>query len=121
MISYWQKKILPNIALLVQIVFLDILDILFVKLLIEKFHITFCFFPSIVIFHRLYECLSISFRYLNKSFVTSHVVICRRKHRKLFILSEAHEGHLITGYFPGVWKYGQSISGQIGHTKMPLF
>jgi hypothetical protein len=27
----------------------------------------------------------------------------------------------ITGYFPGVWKYGQFISGHIGHTKMPLF
>jgi hypothetical protein len=27
----------------------------------------------------------------------------------------------ITGYFPGVWKYGQFSSGHIGHTKMPLF
>jgi hypothetical protein len=27
----------------------------------------------------------------------------------------------ITGYFAGVWKYGQFTSGQIGHTKMPLF
>ena len=27
----------------------------------------------------------------------------------------------ITGYFPGVWKYGQFTSGHIGHTKMPLF
>jgi hypothetical protein len=25
-----------------------------------------------------------------------------------------------TGYFPGVWKYGQFTSGHIGHTKMPL-
>ena len=24
----------------------------------------------------------------------------------------------ITGYFPGVWKYGQFTSGHIGHTKM---
>ena len=47
--------------------------------------------------------------------------ICRRKHRTLFILSETHERHLITGYFPGVWKYGQFTSGHIGHTKMPLF
>ena len=29
--------------------------------------------------------------------------------------------NLITGYFPGVWKYGQFTSGHIGHTKMPLF
>jgi hypothetical protein len=27
----------------------------------------------------------------------------------------------ITGYFPGVWKYGQFTSSHIGHTKMPLF
>ena len=27
----------------------------------------------------------------------------------------------ITGYFPGVWTYGQFTSGHIGHTKMPLF
>jgi hypothetical protein len=27
----------------------------------------------------------------------------------------------ITGYFPGVWKYGQFTSGYIGHTKMSLF
>ena len=27
----------------------------------------------------------------------------------------------ITGYFPGVWKYGQFTSGHIDHTKMPLF
>jgi hypothetical protein len=27
----------------------------------------------------------------------------------------------ITGYFPGVWKYGQFTSGHISHTKMPLF
>jgi hypothetical protein len=27
----------------------------------------------------------------------------------------------ITGYFPGVWKYGLFTSGHIGHTKMPLF
>jgi hypothetical protein len=27
----------------------------------------------------------------------------------------------ITGYFPGVWKYGQFTSGHIGHTKLPLF
>ena len=27
----------------------------------------------------------------------------------------------ITGYYPGVWKYGQFTSGHIGHTKMPLF
>ena len=27
----------------------------------------------------------------------------------------------ITGYFAGVWKYGQFASGHIGHTKMPLF
>ena len=27
----------------------------------------------------------------------------------------------ITGYFPGVWKYGQFTSGHIGHTKMSLF
>ena len=27
----------------------------------------------------------------------------------------------ITGYFPGVWKYGQFTSGHIGHTQMPLF
>jgi hypothetical protein len=64
--------------------------------------------------------VTISFRYVYKSFVTRHVVICRRKRRKLFILSEAHEGHLITGYFPGVWKYGQFTSGHIGYTKMPL-
>jgi hypothetical protein len=30
-------------------------------------------------------------------------------------------GNPITGYFPGVWKYGQFTSGHIGHTKMPLF
>jgi hypothetical protein len=27
----------------------------------------------------------------------------------------------ITGYFPGVWTYGQLTSGHIGHTKMSLF
>ena len=27
----------------------------------------------------------------------------------------------ITGYFPGVWKYGQFTSDHIDHTKMPLF
>ena len=27
----------------------------------------------------------------------------------------------ITGYFPGMWTYGQFTSGHIGHTKMPLF
>jgi hypothetical protein len=27
----------------------------------------------------------------------------------------------ITGYFPGVLKYGQFTSGHIDHTKMPLF
>jgi hypothetical protein len=27
----------------------------------------------------------------------------------------------ITGYFPGVWNYGQFTSGHIGHSKMPLF
>ena len=27
----------------------------------------------------------------------------------------------ITGYYPGVWKYGQFTSGHIGHAKMPLF
>ena len=27
----------------------------------------------------------------------------------------------ITGYFPGVWKYGPFTSGHIGHTKVPLF
>ena len=27
----------------------------------------------------------------------------------------------ITGYFPGMWKYGQFTSGHIDHTKMPLF
>jgi hypothetical protein len=27
----------------------------------------------------------------------------------------------ITGYFAGVWKYGQFTSGHIGHTKMSLF
>jgi hypothetical protein len=27
----------------------------------------------------------------------------------------------ITGYFPGVWTYGQFTSGHIDYTKMPLF